>query len=201
MSVFKKHGFSFSKNFFTSRNLDNPSANQQQQQIKEKTNDTTTASSSSVLGGGSSVSEEIKKLNQKIVSLEKKIKDIEENQGHFGQQLATIKPKHVYSDTHDAAALGELLDSILKKPNTVVVMGATWCKFCKQQGEVLEKLPPGTLSYIIYLDTEGKLAGLLKQRGYNILKLPSIFKTTSGGTFKLISVGLTPIESLISKLI
>ncbi len=190
MNASKKLGFgqAFSNNFFRARNL-----------TAVLPTGTSTTAGARPAGIMSSV-EELNKVKQEVKELKREMKELKGQLGHFGQQLASVKPEIVHAKNYDSARFNAWVDEILSEPEVVIVIGGTWCKWCKKQADELMKLPSGTRSYVVYVDDDTKVVLALKTRGHVIRNLPAIFKTTADKKFKLVSVGFTCIEELLKKL-
>jgi thioredoxin-like negative regulator of GroEL len=152
---------------------------------------------SNVHGGGT---DEFAELKQDVTQLKHQIQEIHAQMGAFGQQLATVKPNVVHAKDYDSAKFNAWLEQITQEKDAIVVVGATWCPHCNHQKEELEKLPTGTLSYVVYIDDDQKIVPALKSMGQEIEGLPTIYKTTGDGKMEEIAVGFTPADELSAHL-
>jgi len=150
--------------------------------------------------GTTASSDEMAVLKQDVTQIKRQIKEITSQIGVFGQQLATVKPNVIYAKDFDSAKFNAWLDQVLSEKDAVIVVGATWCPHCKSQKEELEKLPTGTLSYVIYVDDDQKIIPALKNLGHEIQGLPTIFKSTGAGKLEQIALGFTGADELSAKI-
>jgi thiol-disulfide isomerase/thioredoxin len=182
--MMNNHGSAFSKSFLTNRNA------------TTGTSKAAAMVSRNAHGG----SDDINELKQDVQNLKKQVDDISSQLGIFGQHLASVKPNVVHAKDFDSIKFASWVEQVLEKPGTVIVVGATWCPHCKSQMEELNKLPAGTLSYVVYVDGDNKVAAILKGMGHEIVGLPTTFKTTGGGKMEQMCLGYTPASELIKKL-
>lgn len=154
--------------------------------------------------GSSASSDEMSQMKQEIVQMKRQIKEIHAQLGVFGQQLATVKPNIIYTKDFDSAEFSAWLEQLMQEKNAIVVVGATWCQFCNRQKEELEKLPTGTLSYVVYVDDDTrmdtKMVPALRGMGLEMEGFPTIYKTTGDGRLEEISVGFATADELSSRL-